>query len=275
MNALCQAGSPARAAVAVSTSSPSLQSIDNGTAAEAAPCKLVNRRVVMNAFVASASLTAVAVAAPSIAIGSQPDPIFALIEAHRAACEKVEVTYYEMSDIFESLSGETAKFIDNKPAVLLFNRRAKGVVVEDSGERIVIDWTKYRDESEAPIFARKGSEIAAYADEIPEGERAAWIKDMRAKLAGIKEEWRRTRRESGYSAASEAWYEAMNVEYDAARALRNSPPATLAGVAALVGYLAPGDDDDRETYHSVFPDGDDAAELLTSLSASLEAIGKV
>jgi hypothetical protein len=163
----------------------------------------------------AAGLTATS---PKVGIAPEVDPIFAMIEEHRAAWCEMERT----EEIFRAQPKDDRKW---------------GIVVADLHMR----WPTVETQ---PVIAWSRKQIRdAARPNMSDAERATWLRKMYRRLDTAKRRYKST----PYSIAWEALNDATDVVNRLTEQLVATQPVTMAGVAAALAYWSEIARDDGET----------------------------
>jgi hypothetical protein len=201
--------------------------------------------------------------APALAVVNavEVDPIFALIEQHRAALREEKRT----SDIFEQHADELED--DNN----------RGVVVGERPDRSTIELVRSNEEAirfnyppkMAPVFVFDEKALAGYAPiELRGEERAAWIKDKTKELRRNRRAYAKRNKNTPRAVAFKAWNEADKVTDGLSKQLIETSPTTVAGVAAVLAHWSKVMDEDEHDRDFI-----STTEFLQSLAKGVKAIG--
>jgi hypothetical protein len=243
----------------------------NGTRNTSRRAFLTGAAPVAAALVLAGGTAAVdAAVAPATTPGAAPaDPIFALIEQHRAALREEERT----SDIFEKHAAvEPLENDDNRGVVVgeRPNTELDRVFETDADGISNMRWfqtTKMR-----PIVVFIPKMIANYAPkDLGEAERAEWIKDKTNELRRNKRAYERRKRRNENSARSlawSAWNKAGEVTDGLSKQLIETSPTTVAGVAAVLAHWSEVMDEDEHDRDFI-----STTEFLQSLAKGVKALG--
>jgi hypothetical protein len=199
--------------------------------------------------------------APAVVNAVEVDPIFALIEQHRAALREEKRT----SDIFEQHADELED--DNN----------RGVVVGERPDRSTIELVRSNEEAirfnyppkMAPVFVFDEKALAGYAPiELRGEERAAWIKDKTKELRRNRRAYAKRNKNTPRAVAFKAWNEADKVTDGLSKQLIETSPTTVAGVAAVLAHWSKVMDEDEHDRDFI-----STTEFLQSLAKGVKAIG--
>jgi hypothetical protein len=184
------------------------------------------------------------------------DPIFVLIEQHRAALREEKRTH----DIFEEHADELED--DNNRGVVVGEQPMRSVeIVRNDEEAIHFNYPLKME----PIVVFVPKMIANYVPrDLGEAERAAWIKDKTNELRRNKRAYKRRNENSARSLAWNAWNEAGNVTDGLSQQLIETSPTTVAGVAAVLAHWSKVMDEDEHDRDLI-----STQEFLANLSGAL------
>jgi hypothetical protein len=193
------------------------------------------RRRLMAGTIASAALVPLPVFGGGGPGGVADDPIFAAIEAHRAAWTAWGDAIHATSELEEALSDAG---MDGPPEGVVVSQRRK-MKYTDAENGHLFEWT---DEYE-PIIVRSHKDIDEHFDSLPcppanlkkvAADRGRCHAELEAQEAAIKA----AEREFGLPEAQARQEAARTAADDAWGALFAAEPIAITGLAALVRYLA-------------------------------------
>jgi hypothetical protein len=217
------------------TPSPSRRAFLTGAAPVAAALVLAGGAAAAEAAVAPV-ITSVTPAAPAVV-----DPIFALIEQHRAALHEEKRTH----DIFEKIADEHPYEDDDN----------RGVVVREGSWKPFVVWNE------------KG--LVHYAPkDLDEAGKAAWIKDKTKELRRNKRAYARRNKNPQRDAAYKAWNEAGIAVDGLSKQIIETSPTTVAGVAAVLAHWSKVMDEDEHDRDFI-----STGEFLEKLAKGVKALG--
>ena len=154
----------------------------------------LSRRLLMTgapALAVAAALPPSAVALPARSIDlSEPvtDPIFAAIEAHRAAVRQLE-------DAAGSLDDLDSKHPDLRAVPRIIVRRERTVFDYEMPAYGPLVKTKRKAEAPIPVYASTDLEIEKLSLDVPKSRRAKWVESKKALLRRTNSKPRRRARE--------------------------------------------------------------------------------
>jgi hypothetical protein len=220
-------------------------------------------------MVGGATAVEAAVAAPIEPIpAASPaaDPIFALIEQHRAAIDEEKRT----RDIFEQCAEAYPLEDDNNRGVVVGEcpRTELEKVIETDADGVSnLRW--FQTTRMRPIVVFIPKMIANYAPkDLGEAWRAAWIKDKTNELRRNKRAYKKRNENSARSLAWDAWNEAGKVTDGLSKQIIETSPTTVAGVAAVLAHWSKIMDEDEHDRDFI-----STGELLKNLAKGIKAIG--
>jgi hypothetical protein len=185
------------------------------------------------------AIAPVAFTAPSITATQPEDPIFAAIEAHRAAVARDNETLMAMSELEERLPSNIS--MHEQPRVQIDSYDEYDFAFEETGPAAgvkVQTMTKTKTGARLPIYVSNIEELEKQARHKPESAQAEYIARGKRLLRNATRRLRRAQKRAGLLDLKRAHDEAHVEQKERLNVLAIIEPGTLAGAAALAEYAA-------------------------------------